>query len=94
MYRGSMIEGGSETTSQALNNTFLGLLSNPDAIKKAQKELDEVVGSDRAPTLEDEPNLPYVRAILKVGLFEETFLIEGNAKMAPQQQSWTKQDGD
>ena len=66
MDRGSMIEGGSETTSQALNNTLLGLLSNPDAIKKAQKELDEVVGSDRTPTLEDEPNLPYVRAILKV----------------------------
>ena len=79
-----MIEGGSETTSQALNNTILGLLSNPDAVKKAQRELDDVVGSDRTPTLEDEPKLPYIRAILKV-LFLPPFLKvieEGNTEMA------------
>ena len=64
--RGTMIEGGSETTSQALNNTLLGLLSNPGALKAAQEELDRVVGSDRTPTLDDEPNLPFVRAISKV----------------------------
>ena len=79
-----MIEGGSETTSQALNNTILGLLSNPDAVKKAQRELDDVVGSDRTPTLEDEPNLPYVRAILKVTFPPPLFEIidEGNTEMA------------
>jgi hypothetical protein len=41
-----MIEAGSETTSQALNNTIVGLLSNPDAVKKAHEELDRVVGID------------------------------------------------
>ena len=61
-----MIEAGSETTSQALNNTIIGLLSNPDAIKKAQQELDKVVGPDRTPTFEDEKSLPYIRAIVKV----------------------------
>ena len=61
-----MIEAGSETTSQALNNTMIvGLLSNPDAVKKAHEELDRVVG-DRPPTFEDEKNLPYIRAIVKV----------------------------
>ena len=67
---GSMIEAGSETTSQALNNTIIGLLSNPDAIKKAQQELDKVVGPNRTPTFEDEKSLPYIRAIVKVPSLE------------------------
>jgi cytochrome P450 len=61
-----MIEAGSETTSQALNNTIVGLLQNPEAVKKAHEELDRVVGTDRTPTFDDEDNLPYVRAIIKV----------------------------
>jgi cytochrome P450 len=61
-----MIEAGSETTSQALNNTIVGLLSNPDAIKRAQEEVDRVVGDDRTPTFDDEPDLPYIRALGKV----------------------------
>lgn len=61
-----MIEAGSETTSQALNNCFIGLLSNPEAVRLGQEELDRVVGSDRPPNYDDEPNLPYIRAIIKV----------------------------
>ena len=61
-----MIEAGSETTSQALNNGIIGLLSNPEAVRKAQEELDGVVGNSRTPTFADEKNLPYVRAIIKV----------------------------
>jgi len=37
----------------------------PEVQKKAQEELDRVVGSDRLPTLEDLENLPYVDALLK-----------------------------
>lgn len=33
-------------------------------IPKAQAELDRVVGSDRLPSFEDLPSLPYVRAIV------------------------------
>ena len=65
---GSMIEAGSDTTSQALNSTIVGLLSNPDAIYKAQEELDRVVGTDSTPTFEDAKDLPYIRAIVKVAL--------------------------
>jgi cytochrome P450 len=78
-----MIEGGSETTSQALNNTILGLLSNPGALKAAQEELDRVVGSDRTPTLDDEPNLPFVRAISKVRSPTKQLTV-GNSQMASQ----------
>jgi hypothetical protein len=34
-------------------------------MKKIQEEIDRVVGSDRAPTWEDEKNLPYLRASIK-----------------------------
>jgi cytochrome P450 len=61
-----MIEAGSETTSQALNNTIVGLLSNPDAVRKCHEELDRVVGENRTPTFEDLPNLPYIWALVKV----------------------------
>jgi cytochrome P450 len=61
-----MIEAGSETTSQALNNCIIGLLSNPEAVRLGQEELDRVIGNDRPPNYDDETNLPYIRAIIKV----------------------------
>jgi Cytochrome P450 len=63
---GAMIEAGSETTSAMLNNAIIGLLSNPSTIAAAHEELDRVVGSNRTPNFNDEPNLPYMRAIIKV----------------------------
>jgi cytochrome P450 len=62
---GTMIEAGSETTSQILNNTLVGLLSNPSTIQKCQEELDRVVG-DTPPTFDDIQRLPYVRSLVKV----------------------------
>jgi cytochrome P450 len=56
---------GSETTTSALLFTIMALVSFPEAVKKAQEELDRVIGRDRFPTWEDEPNLPYIRAIVK-----------------------------
>lgn len=37
----------------------------PDIQKKAQEELDHVVGRDRLPGIEDEQYLPYCHAIVK-----------------------------
>jgi cytochrome P450 len=37
----------------------------PEAQRKAQKELDEVVGSTRLPEFEDRENLPYINALCK-----------------------------
>jgi cytochrome P450 len=62
---GGLVEAGSETTATTLNNWMLVMTLNPDVVNKAHEELDEVVGSDRLPTWEDEPNLPYIRAIIK-----------------------------
>lgn len=44
---------GSETTSNTLSFCFLYLILFPDVQKKAQEELDKVVGRERLPTLAD-----------------------------------------
>ena len=42
---------------------FLAMIENPDAMTKAQKEIDSVVGNDRLPTFADRKNLPYIEAL-------------------------------
>lgn len=37
----------------------------PDVQRKAQMELDSVVGTDRLPCLEDRDKLPYINALVK-----------------------------
>lgn len=44
---------GSETTSKSMGFGFLYLILNPSVQKKAQEEIDRVIGRDRAPTLDD-----------------------------------------
>ena len=41
------------------------MLLHPDIQRKAQDELDSVVGRERLPTFEDRPELPFVDAIYK-----------------------------
>ncbi|KAF8599139.1 cytochrome P450 [Ceratobasidium sp. AG-I] len=60
-----MIEGGSETTSSWFQSLVLAMAAFPEAQKKAQAELDRVVGSDRVPTPDDFPHLPYIQAVIK-----------------------------
>lgn len=60
-----MIEAGSETTSGSFNTTILYLMANTEVVKRAHEELSRVVGDDRSPNWGDEPNLPYIRAIIK-----------------------------
>ncbi|OAG38046.1 hypothetical protein AYO21_07768 [Fonsecaea monophora] len=62
---GGLVEAGSETTSAFLNSWILAMTLHPHIMKKAQEEVDRVVGGDRLPTWEDEANLPYLRAMIK-----------------------------
>ncbi|KAJ3019070.1 hypothetical protein NUW54_g182 [Trametes sanguinea] len=41
------------------------MIMHPEVQKRAQEELDAVVGSDRLPEHADRPSLPYTDAILK-----------------------------
>src|ERR1700722_3171668 len=56
---GSLLEAGSETTSSALRSFILLMLSHPHVLAKARHEIDMIVGPNRMPDFEDEPNLPY-----------------------------------
>ena len=38
---------------------------NPHVVRKAQTELDKVVGDERLPDFSDRENLPYISAIVK-----------------------------
>jgi hypothetical protein len=82
-----MIEAGSETTTMMLNWLYVAILSKPKVLVKAHEELDRVIGSDRTPTFEDEHNLPYIRAMLKVySPRSQQKLTPGNASMASNKQ--------
>jgi cytochrome P450 len=41
------------------------MMSNPEAQRKAQEELDEKVGRDRLPDFSDKGDLPYLNALIK-----------------------------
>ncbi|KAL3275952.1 hypothetical protein HHI36_020686 [Cryptolaemus montrouzieri] len=55
-----MFMAGSETTSKSMSFMFLFLILNPDVQKKAQEEIDRVIGRNRLPSLNDRPNMPYM----------------------------------
>jgi cytochrome P450 len=44
---------------------FLALTLYPDVQKRAQAELDSVLGRDRLPTFDDKLRLPYIDAMFK-----------------------------
>lgn len=56
---------GSDTTAATIASFVLAMTIHPEIQKKAQEELDRVIGPDRLPTWEDRSQLPYIDAILK-----------------------------
>ncbi|KAF8314217.1 cytochrome P450, partial [Clavulina sp. PMI_390] len=59
------VTAGVETTLGATRAFLLAMLLHPEIQKRAQEELDCVVGNDRLPMMEDRPNLPYLDAVIK-----------------------------
>eukprot|EP00253_Pinus_taeda_P011628 PITA_11628 len=59
---------GTDTTTLLTEWTMAELVLNPDAQKKAQAELDAVVGRERSVKDSNIPNLPYVQAVVKEAL--------------------------
>ena len=41
------------------------MLLYPEVQRRAQEQIDQVVGSERMPTMDDAPKLPYVRSLMK-----------------------------
>ena len=44
---------------------FLAMVLNPEVMRKAQEELDRVVGKGRLPEFSDRGDLPYIDAVVK-----------------------------
>ncbi|CAJ2501539.1 Uu.00g043920.m01.CDS01 [Anthostomella pinea] len=61
----SLFGAGADTTASTLCTAFLAFVTHPEALRAAQAEVDAVIGSTRSPTFADEPNLPYIRALVK-----------------------------
>ncbi|KAF4613090.1 hypothetical protein D9613_011043 [Agrocybe pediades] len=55
---------GIETTSGTTSTFILAMLHYPEVLKKAQAEIDAVVGQDRMPEFEDRDNMPYLKAVI------------------------------
>ncbi|KAF8973003.1 cytochrome P450 [Flammula alnicola] len=55
----------SDTTVSTSGTFFYQMAIHPEVQKKAQEEIDRVVGSERLPDFEDRPSLPYVEAIYR-----------------------------
>ena len=62
---GVSLEGGSVTAVSHLQTLVLCMAYHPEILARAHEELDQVVGQDRMPTLEDYDKLPLVQAIAK-----------------------------
>ncbi|KAF7761211.1 hypothetical protein Agabi119p4_10620 [Agaricus bisporus var. burnettii] len=56
--------GGADTTASTLTSFFMAMALHPEVQKKAQAELDQVLGG-RLPEFADRPNLPYINAVIK-----------------------------
>lgn len=54
----------SSQTFSTLQAAFLALSRSPSALKRAQAELDAVVGHHRLPNFDDEMSLVYVKATI------------------------------
>ncbi|KAK3392724.1 cytochrome P450 [Podospora didyma] len=65
---GTLLEAGSDTTSSTLYAFVQAMILYSDVQRKAQEEIDRVVGPDRLPTMDDQKDLPYIRSCVKESL--------------------------
>jgi cytochrome P450 len=67
---------------------FLAMALYPEVQKKAQAEIDAVVGPDRLPDFQDRSSLPYINAIVKESARWNLVVPLGNAALLLLVSSW------
>jgi cytochrome P450 len=60
-----MIGGGTDSSAITMEWALTELICHPKIMKRAQEELDTIVGRTRPLLMSDLPNLPYLHAITK-----------------------------
>jgi len=60
----SILSAGTDTSSDTIEWAMSLLLNNPDKLKKAQAEIDELIGNGRLLQESDLPNLPYLQCVI------------------------------
>ncbi|XP_008791304.2 flavonoid 3'-monooxygenase CYP75B137-like [Phoenix dactylifera] len=73
----NLFTAGTDTTSSTVEWALSELVKHPDILRKAQLELDSVVGGDRLVSESDLPNLPFMQAIIK-----ETFRLHPSTPLS------------
>jgi cytochrome P450 family 619 len=62
---GTLTEGGSDTSASIITAFVQAMAAHPEVQRKAQAQIDGVVGEDRSPTWQDYARLPYVAHCVK-----------------------------
>ncbi|KAK0491547.1 cytochrome P450 [Armillaria novae-zelandiae] len=57
--------GGADTTVSVMTSFFYLMMMYPEVQAHAQAEIEEVIGTDRLPTLDDRACLPFIGALIK-----------------------------
>jgi len=65
---GAMYGGGGESTYATILAFMMALALYPEVQARAKAEIKTVVGTDRLPSLQDRPALPYIKATIKEAL--------------------------
>ncbi|EED14915.1 cytochrome P450, putative [Talaromyces stipitatus ATCC 10500] len=60
-----MYPGGVDTTVSSVSSFILAMMLFPSVQRKAQAEIDSIIGGGRLPQFEDREKLPYVNALIK-----------------------------
>ncbi|KAK4447170.1 hypothetical protein QBC34DRAFT_132784 [Podospora aff. communis PSN243] len=86
---GNLFGAGADTSSSTLVTFVLACCAFPEAMHKAQAEIDDVVGPTRSPHWDDSPDLPYVNAFVKeVFRWRSVAIIGGQPHSPTQDDTW------
>ncbi|KAI8969786.1 cytochrome P450 [Trametes punicea] len=79
---------GADTTLYSTQALFLAIILYPEVQRKAQQELDAVVGPDRLPEFSDRDSLPHIAAVVEEVIRWHTVVPLGIFHRAMEEDEW------